>query len=47
MTTKTYNNWTNYETWCVNLWLTNEEGTSQEPGSLLSLMVSQNPKVTS
>lgn len=25
-TDKTYNGWTNYETWCVNLWLTNEEG---------------------
>ena len=24
--TKTYNGWTNYETWCVNLWLTNDEG---------------------
>jgi hypothetical protein len=23
--TKTYNGWTNYETWCVNLWLSNEE----------------------
>ena len=23
--TKTYNGWTNYETWCVNLWLTNDE----------------------
>ena len=22
-----YNGWANYETWCVNLWLTNEEGT--------------------
>ena len=26
----TYNGWTNYETWCVNLWLTNESGTSEE-----------------
>lgn len=23
---KTYNGWTNYETWVVNLWMTNEEG---------------------
>ena len=23
-TTQTYNGWTNYETWCVNLWLTND-----------------------
>lgn len=23
---KTYNGWTNYETWCVNLWLSNDEG---------------------
>ena len=22
---KKYNGWTNYETWCVNLWLENEE----------------------
>src|SRR5439155_26953515 len=24
---KTYNGWSNYETWCVNLWLSNDEGT--------------------
>ncbi len=22
-----YNGWTNYETWCVNLWLNNDQGT--------------------
>lgn len=26
MTEKGYNGWTNYETWCVNLWLDNDEG---------------------
>ncbi len=23
---KEYNGWTNYETWCVNLWMDNEQG---------------------
>jgi hypothetical protein len=26
MTHKEYNGWYNYETWLVNLWLTNDEG---------------------
>jgi len=26
---KTYNGWTNYETWCVNLHITNEQSTQQ------------------
>jgi len=25
----TYNGWTNYETWCVNLWLDNDQGTQE------------------
>jgi len=27
MDTKTYNGYTNYETWAVNLWLDNDQGT--------------------
>jgi hypothetical protein len=26
-TDRTYNGWTNYETWNIHLWLTNEQGT--------------------
>lgn len=25
---KTYNGWTNHATWCVNLWLSNDEGSA-------------------
>lgn len=25
MRNETYNGWYNYETWCINLWLTNEQ----------------------
>ena len=28
MTKKEYNGWTNYETWVVNLWIGNEQGSS-------------------
>jgi hypothetical protein len=27
LTDKTYNGWSNYETWLTNLWLTNDEST--------------------
>jgi hypothetical protein len=26
MTDETYNGWKNYPTWCVNLWLENDQG---------------------
>ena len=29
-----YSGWTNYETWCCNLWLTNDQGTSEELSEL-------------
>ena len=29
MTKNEYNGWHNYETWCVNLWLTNDSGTAE------------------
>ena len=28
MSEQTYNGWTNYETWCVKLWLDNEQSSS-------------------
>ena len=28
--TERYNGWANYETWCVNLWLTNEQSSYNE-----------------
>ena len=30
MESKQYNGWTNYETWCVNLWLDNDPGSHDE-----------------
>jgi hypothetical protein len=27
--TKRYNGWTNYETWCVNLWMSNDAGSDE------------------
>ena len=35
-----YNGWNNYETWCVNLWLTNEPGTESDLRSLSQMTAS-------
>ena len=29
---KTYNGWTNYETWAVGLWIDNEQGSYRRTG---------------
>ena len=39
-----YNGWTNYETWAVNLWLTNEEGTYHYCRDLARQAVAEAPE---
>ena len=34
MNEKSYNGWTNYETWCVNLWIGNEQGSEEQAREL-------------
>lgn len=31
-----YNGWTNWETWCVNLWLDNDQGTQSEVSEIVA-----------
>jgi hypothetical protein len=40
MTDTQYNGWNNYETWCVNLWLTNEPDTESGLRSLSQMAAS-------
>ena len=39
-----YNGWSNYETWAVNLWLTNEQGTYHECCDLAGQAVAEAPE---
>jgi hypothetical protein len=43
-TDKTYNGWTNYETWAVKLWLDNDEGSQELQRGLLD-QAKATPKV--
>lgn len=38
MTDETYNGWSNYPTWAVNLWLSNDEGLYNEMGEAVRLV---------
>lgn len=38
MSDETYNGWSNYPTWCVNLWLSNDEGLYGETLSLVQMI---------
>jgi hypothetical protein len=41
-----YNGWTNYPTWCVNLWLSNDEGLYREALERTSETVANPPRVS-
>ena len=34
MTRNEHNGWTNYETWCVNLWIDNEQGSQEQAAEM-------------
>jgi hypothetical protein len=42
MSDATYNGWTNYPTWCVHLWLTNEEGTQNAAAEMVNMAYGEN-----
>ena len=46
MTDETYNGWKNYPTWCVNLWLSNEEPLYREALRLTGHTIDDDEDVT-
>jgi hypothetical protein len=43
MADETYNGWKNYPTWCVNLWLSNDEGLYNATAELVAATVAEPP----
>lgn len=42
---QTYNGWKNYPTWCVNLWLSNDEGLSTEAHRIIDILREQDAEI--
>jgi hypothetical protein len=43
MSDETYNGWSNYPTWCVNLWLSNDEGLDHATREIVSAEILSDP----
>ena len=41
MSDKTYNGWSNYETWCAKLWMDNDQGTYEMHQERLEALVKE------
>lgn len=42
---KTYNGWANYETWVINMWLSNDEGIYEETNGIIEQQLNE-PVIT-
>ena len=43
MSTERYNGWTNYETWLVNVWMSNDQGAYERWEEVATELVADNP----